>query len=95
MMRREKEPTCEVGRQLEKERKNRDLTKEDWVIELHCTKPAYLAWLTGSEPSFDNIREIARVLDVTPGEVFDWIESEKGGYVSPNFRLAVQGQLAA
>ena len=97
MMRREKEPTCELGRQLEKERKNRGLTKMAWVVELDCQKPTYLGWLTGSEPTIDNIRHIAEVLDVTSGEVFDWIESDrvKGGYVSPNFHLAAEGQLAA
>lgn len=77
MARRETEPTTELGRQLEKERKNRGLTKERWVEVLDCYKPTYLGWLRGTEPSLDNIRHIATVLGVPAVEVFGWIEADR------------------
>lgn len=46
MARKETQPTTEIGRQLEKERNNRGLTRPEWYAELEITKPTYIAWLT-------------------------------------------------
>lgn len=71
----ETQPTTEVGKQLEKERINRGLTKEAWCDELQIKKPTYLAWLTRPvDIEFINIRRIAVVMGVTPDTVFGWIE---------------------
>lgn len=38
MARKETQPTTELGKQLEKERTNRGLTKEEWCVELAISK---------------------------------------------------------
>lgn len=84
MARREVEPTTELGRQLEKERRNRGITKEAWIDLLDVSKPTYLAWLRGAKPDVESIFRIAATLDVRAGTVFSWIEDDhaKGVYVS-------------
>lgn len=77
MARREVEARTEIGRQLEKERRNRGLTKEAWIELLDVSKPTYLGWLRGSEPELDNIRHIADVLGITSVEVFSWMEADR------------------
>lgn len=75
MARKETQPTTELGKQLEKERINRGLTKEQWAAELNVSKPTYLAWLTRPvDIEFINIRRMAVVLGVTIDTVFGWIE---------------------
>ena len=84
MARREVEPTTELGRQLEKERQNRGLTKESWIEMLDVTKPTYLGWLRGSQPELGNIFHISDVLDLPYHEVFSWVVTDhaKGVYLS-------------
>lgn len=75
MARKETQPTTELGRQLEKERISRELTKEAWCAELRISKPAYLGWLTKqTEIQFINVRRIAVVMGVTIDTVFGWME---------------------
>lgn len=74
MARKETQPTTELGKQLEKERANRGLTKEEWCIELGISKPTYLAWLTRSvDIEFINIRKMAVVMGITIDTVFGWV----------------------
>lgn len=75
MARKETQATTELGKQLEKERVNRGLTKEQWCAELNISKPAYLTWLTRPvDIEFINIRRIAVVVGVTIDTVFGWID---------------------
>lgn len=91
MARREVEPTTELGRQLEKERRNRGLTKEAWIGLLDVSKPAYLGWLRGAMPDMGSIFEISSILEVSATEVFSWIEADfaKGVYVSSFSQLSL------
>ena len=84
MARREVEPRTELGRQLEKERRNRGLTKEAWVEMLDVSKPTYLGWLRGVKINSENLFLIADILEIPAGTVFSWIEDDhaKGVYVS-------------
>lgn len=75
MTRKETQPTTELGKHLEEERVNRQLTKEAWCAELQISKPAYLTWLTRPvDIEFINIRRIAVVMGVTIDTVFGWID---------------------
>lgn len=75
MARRETKPTTELGRQLEKERENRELTIDAWCTELDISRPQYLQWRTRPvELEFINIRRIAAVMGVTIDTVFGWID---------------------
>lgn len=75
MARRETQPTTELGKQLEKERENRELTIDAWCQELGVSRPQYLQWRTRPvELEFVNIRRIAVVMGVTIDTVFGWID---------------------
>jgi transcriptional regulator with XRE-family HTH domain len=93
MSRSEIEPITELGRQLEKERRNRGLTKEDWAEQLGTSKPTYNAWLRGQEPQLVNIRAVAETMGLTSMEVFGWIEGDraKGVYRSSISRSPITG----
>jgi transcriptional regulator with XRE-family HTH domain len=91
MARREIEPTTELGRQLEKERRNRGLTKEAWIDLLDVSKPTYLSWLRGAKPDVESIFLISTTLGIPAATVFSWIEDDhaKGVYVSSLSRSLV------
>lgn len=97
MARNEVEPTTELGRQLEKERKNQGLTKEAWIDLIYVSKPTYLGWLRGAQPELTNIFQIAEALAIEPDEVFSWVASDyaKGVYVSSISQLALDLSLVA
>lgn len=90
MARRYVEPQTELGRQLEKERKNRGFSKEVWCDLLGISRPAYNAWLLDAEPGMENIRSIARILGIATSEVFAWVEigRAKGVYLNSGIGLA-------
>ena len=73
MARNEVEPQCELGRQLEKERENRGLTKTAWLIELRTYRPTYINWMRGAEPERVNMERIAEVLGVPLPTVYEWV----------------------
>ena len=66
-------PTTELGRQLEKERKNRNLTMQGMADYLGVSKPAYLGWLRGSKPQPHHMKLIAKKLDTDAGSVLGWV----------------------
>lgn len=87
MARMEVEPTTRLGRELEKDREYREMTKPAYCEMLDITKPAYLAWLRGSRPEFQNLEQIAKVLEVPITTVIEWVyDLNEGtpGYLSEN-----------
>jgi len=70
------EPRTELGRQLEKERINRGLSKDEWAEELATSKPTYNQWLRGQEPMPVNIRNIAKTLGISTVDVWLWLEQD-------------------
>ena len=102
MARKETQPTTELGRQLEKERENRNLTIDRWCEELDISRPTYLGWRTkATDIEFQNIRRIAVVMGVSIDTVFGWLEVDVPIiHVTPWFprpieTLARLGRLAA
>lgn len=73
MARMEVEPTTRLGRELEKDREYREMSKPAYCALLDITKPAYLAWLRGSRPEFQNLEQIAKVLEVPITTVIEWV----------------------
>ena len=73
MARREVEPQCELGRQLEKERTNRGLNKTAWISLLGTHRPTYINWMRGGEPERVNMERIAEVLKVPLFTVYEWL----------------------
>lgn len=100
MARKETQPTTELGKHLEKERANRELTKEGWCLELQISKPTYLAWITKpTDIEFINIRRIAVVMGVTIDTVFGWIDVDVPIIHAPSiaswFGRPIDAQVAA
>lgn len=91
MSRREVEPITELGKQLEKERINRGLTKEAWIALIGVSKPTYLGWLRGAQPDLESIFLIAETLGITDVEVFSWVAADraKGVYLNSLSRPAL------
>lgn len=84
MARNEIEPTTEIGKQLEKERINRGLTKTAWALILKTSRPTYNSWLYQPVDIQEvNRKAIATELKVERAVVDEWIRE--------NLRLRVLG----
>jgi transcriptional regulator with XRE-family HTH domain len=72
------QPTTELGRQLEKERVNRNLKMQGMADYLGVSKPTYLGWLRGTRPQSHHLELIAEKLDTKPGSVLGWVLVSSG-----------------